>query len=141
MTTTAPGDGMATALPRLAAAASFLAGLTTQDFARVGAALAGDARLRALLPAGTREWAGAEVVAGRFRSWFGDTDDFEPVDAALAEIGGRLGMRWRLRLRAARLGRGWFTVEQQVYADTDGGGRIVRLDLLCTGYRPEAGDD
>jgi hypothetical protein len=52
-----------------------------------------------------------------------------------------LHLHWRLRLRAERLGAGWFTVEQQVYADTDGSGRIVRLDLLCTGYRPEGDHD
>ena len=45
------------------------------------------------------------------------------------------------RLRAERLGAGWFTVEQQAYADTDEGGRIAQLDLLCTGYRPEGDDD
>lgn len=55
----------------------------------------------------------------------------------MGDVGGRLHMRWRLRLRAARLGSGWFTVEQQVYADADGSGRIARLDLLCTGYRAE----
>ena len=47
----------------------------------------------------------------------------------------------RVRLRAERLGAGWFTVEQQAYADTDDSGRIARLDLLCTGYRPEGGHD
>jgi hypothetical protein len=50
-------------------------------------------------------------------------------------------LHWRLRLRAVRLGAGWFTVEQQVYADTGESGRIVRLDLLCTGYRSEGGHD
>ena len=54
-------------------------------------------------------------------------------------MGGLLHLHWRLRLRAERLGAGWFTVEQQVYADTDESGRIARLDLLCTGYRPEGG--
>ena len=38
---------------------------------------------------------------------------------------------------AERLGDGWFIVEQQVYADAGDDGRIARLDLLCTGYRPE----
>jgi hypothetical protein len=51
-----------------------------------------------------------------------------------------LHLRWRLRLQAERLGPGWCTVEQQAYADTDGDGRIARLDLLCTGYRPEGTD-
>ena len=48
---------------------------------------------------------------------------------------------WRLRLRAERLGTGWFTVEQQAYADTDDSGRIAGLDLLCTGFRPEGDHD
>ncbi|MBV8941366.1 MAG: hypothetical protein JO240_06520, partial [Solirubrobacterales bacterium] len=68
---------------------------------------------------------------------FGNTQDYEVVDATVGEVGGRLYLRWRLRLQAVRLGEGWFTVEQQAYADTDDTGRIVRLDLLCTGYRSE----
>ena len=123
------------AVPQFALAGAFLEGLAAQDFAQLGGALATDACLRALLPAGLREWAGAEAIAGRFAGWFGDTEDFELVEATVGEVGGRLHLRWRVRLRAERLGAGWFTVEQQVYADTDGSGRIARLDLLCTGYR------
>jgi len=119
----------------------FVGGLAAQDFGELGGALAVDARLRALLPKGLREWTGAEAVAGQFARWFGDTGDFELVEATLGEVGGRLQLRWRLRLRAERLGAGWFTVEQQVYADADESGRIARLDLLCTGYRPEGDHD
>ena len=140
MTTTSHSHGAATAVPQFALAGSFLEGLAAQDFAQLGGALAAGARLRALLPRGLREWTGAEVIAGQFARWFGDTDDFELVEATVGEVGGRLHLHWRLRLRAERLGAGWFTVEQQVYADAADSGRIVRLDLLCTGYRPEAGD-
>ena len=122
-------------VPQFALAGAFLEGLAAQDFAQLSGALAADARLRALLPVGLKEWAGAETIAGRFAGWFGDTGDFELVDATVGEVGGRLHLRWRVRLRAERLGAGWFTVEQQVYADTDDSGRIARLDLLCTGYR------
>ena len=128
-------------MPQFALAGSFLEGLAVQDFARLGDALTADARLRALLPRGLREWAGAEVIAAQFASWFGGTEDFELVEATVGEIGGRLRLHWRLRLRAERLGTGWFTVEQQAYADTGDSGRIARLDLLCTGYRPEEDDD
>jgi hypothetical protein len=137
MTTTAPGHGAATAVPRFALAGSFLEGLAAQDFGQLGDALTADAHLRALLPSGLREWTGAEVIADRFAGWFGDTEDFELVNATIGEVGGRLHLHWRLRLRAARLAVGWFTVEQHAYADTGDGGRIARLDLLCTGYRPE----
>jgi hypothetical protein len=141
MTTTSHSHGAATAVPQFALAGSFLEGLAAQDFAQLGGALAAGARLRALLPRGLREWTGAEVIAGQFARWFGDTDDFELVEATVGEVGGRLHLHWRLRLRAERLGAGWFTVEQQVYADAADSGRIVRLDLLCTGYRPEGDHD
>ena len=141
MTTTPPNHSAATAVPQFALAGSFLEGLAAQDFARLGDALTGDVRLRALLPPGLREWTGAETIAEVFASWFGDTEDFELVEATVGEVGGRLHLHWRLRLRAERLGAGWFTVEQQAYADTDDSGRIARLDLLCTGYRPEGDHD
>jgi hypothetical protein len=139
MTTTR--DHRATAVPQREGAGAFLEGLAAQDFAQLGGALAAGARLRALLPSGLREWTGAEVIADRFARWFGDTQEFQLIDAAVGEVGGRLHLRWRDRLRAERLGPGWFTVEQQSYADTGEDGRIARLDLLCTGYLPEAGDD
>ncbi|HLM88336.1 MAG TPA: hypothetical protein VK284_04785 [Streptosporangiaceae bacterium] len=139
--TTPRNPGAVDVVPESAPAGSFVEGLAAQDFAELGGALAADARLRALLPSGPMEWTGAEVIADRFGRWFGDTEDFELVEATIGEVGGRLHLHWRLRLRAVRLGRGWFTVEQQAYADTDVSGRIARLDLLCTGYRPEGGHD
>ena len=141
MTTTVPHHSAATAAPQFALAGAFLGSLAVQDFAQLSGALAADARLCALLPSGLREWAGAGVIAGQFARWFGDTEDFELVEATVGEVGGRLHLHWRLRLQAERLGAGWFTVEQQVYADTADCGRIARLDLLCTGYRPEDGND
>jgi hypothetical protein len=141
MTTTAPNHSAARAVPQFALAGAFLESLAAQDFAGLGGALTAGARLRALLPAGLREWTGADVIAGVFTHWFGDTEEFELAEATVGEVGGRLHLHWRLRLRAGRLGSGWFTVEQQAYADTEANGPIARLDLLCTGYRPEGGHD
>jgi hypothetical protein len=138
MTTTPSGPGATTA-PRPALAGAFLQGLADQDFDALIGTLAADARLRALVPKGLREWTGGEEIAGQFARWFGDTRGFELVEATLGEVGGRLQLRWRLRLRAERLGAGWFTVEQQAYADAGEDGRIDRLDLVCSGYRPEGG--
>jgi hypothetical protein len=138
--TTARDPRTASVVTRYAPADEFLDRLAAQDFAQLGGTLAADASLRALLPSGLWEWAGAEAIAHRFARWFGDTEDFELVEAAVGDVGGRLHLHWQLRLRAERLGTGWFTVEQQVYADTDGG-RIARLDLLCTGYLPEGDHD
>jgi hypothetical protein len=139
MTTTAPSNDATPAAPQFAAAGAFLDSLAAQDFAGLGGALTTDARLRALVPSGLREWTGAQVIAVVFTRWFGDTEDFELAEATVGEVGGRLHLHWRLRMRAERLGSGWFTVEQQVYADTDASGPIARLDLLCTGYRTDGG--
>ena len=138
--TTTHGHSADSVVPHFARAGSLLAGLAAQDFGQFGGALAADARLRDLLPHGLREWTGAQEIADRFEGWFGDTLDFDLVEATVGEVGGRLHLHWRLRLRAERLGTGWFTVEQQAYAEAAADGRIVRLDLLCTGYRPEAGN-
>jgi hypothetical protein len=139
MTTTRDHSAAGVA-PQFACAGLFLAGLAAQEFARLGGALTADARMRGLLPSGFREWTGAEVIADRFARWFGDTEDFEFLESSTGQVGGLLHLHWRLRLRAERLGAGWFTVEQQAYAVIAEDGHIAQLDLLCTGYRPD-GDD
>jgi hypothetical protein len=138
--TTTRGDNATSAVARSDPGGALLEGLAAQDFTLVGDAFNDDASLRALLPSRVRECAGAKVIAEQFAKWFGDTDDFELVEASVRDVGGRLHLQWRLRLRADRLGAGWFTVEQQAYADAGDDGRIARLDLLCTGYRPERDD-
>lgn len=131
-TSTAPRS-----IPRFSVAGAFLEGLGAQDFDRLSSALSDDAHLRALVPRGLVEFDGAGDIGAAFTRWFGDTEQFELVDAVVGEVGSRLHLRWRLRLQAQRLGEGWFVVEQQAYADTDDDGRIRHISLLCTGYCPE----
>jgi hypothetical protein len=90
-----------------------------------------------MLPPGPMDWNGAEEVAGVFGSWFGDAEEFELVDAAVGEVGGRLHLSWRLRVRPAPfgIGDGWHVIEQQAYADA--ADTIDTLDLLCSGFRPD----
>lgn len=130
-----------TEVPRFSVAGAFLESLATRDFDRLGSALCDDVHLRALLPPGLFEWDGADDVKAAFVLWFGNANQFELVDAVVGEVGPRLHMRWRMRLRSERLGDGWFVVEQQSYADTDESDRIQRLSLLCSGYCPERADD
>jgi hypothetical protein len=139
--TTTRGHKAVSAVPRSECASAFLDSLAVQDFARLGGTLEADARMRALLPSGLREWAGAKAIANKFARWFGGTEDFELVEAAAGTVGDRLHLHWQLRLRAEWLGAGWFIVEQQAYADTGEDGHLARLDVLCTGYRSEADDD
>ena len=124
-------------MARWSVGGSFLEALAVRDYERMATTLGQDIRFRALLPPGPQQWQGAPLVAEAFRSWFGDADDFELVDATVGEVGGRLHLSWRIRLRPAPfgIGEGWHVIEQQAYADaTDS---IQSLDLLCSGFRPD----
>ena len=122
-----------------AAAGAFLEALARCDFAGLGRTVADEAAIQALVPRGLREWTGPLGVGEAFAGWFADLDDYELVEAVVGTVGGRLHLRWRARVRGERLGPGWFLVEQDLYADTDGAGRLDHLRLLCSGYCPEPG--
>ena len=119
----------------------FLEALATRDYQQMAATLSGDVRFRAMLPPGPMDWNGADEVAGVFTSWFGDAEDFELIDATVGEVGGRLHLSWRLRVRPAPfgIGDGWHVIEQQAYADA--AETIDSLDLLCSGFRPDRGSE
>lgn len=117
-----------------------LESLTTQDFGRLRRSLEPDVRMRALLPRGLRVLDGPDQVADKFAAWFGDTQEFQAVDATLGDVAGRIYLSWRVRLRADRLGPGWWIVEQHSYADCSERGRLRCIDLVCSGYRAERTD-
>ena len=122
---------------RWGAGGLFLEALANRDFQRMASTLAPLVRFRAMLPRGPQDWSGSETVTGVFSSWFGDADEFELIDATVGEVGGRLHLSWRLRVRPAPfgIGDGWHVIEQQVYADASD--RIDAIDLLCSGFRAD----
>jgi hypothetical protein len=126
---------------RWSAGGVFLEALANRDYARMAATLGSGVRLRAMLPPGPMDWEGPDAVSGVFSSWFGGAEDFELVDATVGEVGGRLHLSWRLRLRPAPfgIGEGWHVIEQQAYADA--GDTIESLDLLCSGFHREPGNE
>jgi hypothetical protein len=130
----------ATPNPQFAVAGSFLEALAAHDFDRLATALADDAALSALLPRGLVEWHGPAEITAAFNGWFGNVDEFEVVDASVGQVGARLQLRWRARVRGARWGDDAMLVEQHVYADTEASGRIKTMRLLCSGYCKEHGD-
>ena len=125
-------------LPRWSVGGVFLEALAQRDFSRLASTLGSNVRFRALLPPGPMEWQGPDAVTEAFRSWFGEPNEFELVDAVVGEIGQRLHLSWRLRVRPAPfgIGDGWHVIEQQAYADA--GVAIASLELLCSGFQPEA---
>jgi hypothetical protein len=115
----------------------FLDCIAVQDFEGLAASFSDEVRLRALLPGDIKEWEGPERVTATFVRWFGNTNDFELVDAAVDDLGSRVHMFWQARVRADRLGDGWFRVEQHAYAEIDDHDRIQHLWLACSGYLAE----
>jgi hypothetical protein len=115
----------------------FLEALAARDYQLLATTLAPSVRFRAMLPPGPMNWEGPAATADAFSSWFALADDFEVVDATVGEVGGRLHLSWRLRVRPAPfgIGAGWHVIEQHAYADTTD--TIQTLDLLCSGFQPE----
>jgi hypothetical protein len=116
--------------------AALVAALAEQDWARLGGALAPDVRMRALIPPGPVELSGADTAAARFAAWFGETDGLELVRSGSHEVGDRLHVFYRLRVK--RPGAPWTLIEQHLFCALDGG-RITALDLVCSGFRPADG--
>jgi hypothetical protein len=114
--------------------AVLVAALTARDFGRLAGTLAPGVRMRALIPPGPVELSGAEPAAARFASWFGESEGLELVHAGCDEVGDRLHVFYRLRVK--RPGDPWKLVEQHLFCALDEG-RITTLDLLCSGFRPD----
>lgn len=137
----APGTGSGTTVGRSTSIAlealgptarTWIGAIHAHDFAALEAVCAPNVAFRALVPSGLRE---AETRGGAVawvERWFGDTDSAEILDAADGTVADRTWFTYRFHLRKPA---GWRLIEQQVYA-TVVDGRIERLDLLCSGFRP-----
>jgi hypothetical protein len=114
--------------------AALVAALAARDFDRLAGVLAPDTRMRALIPPGPVELSGAEPAAARFASWFGDAEWLEVVRSGSHEVGDRLHVFYRFRVK--RSGNPSEVIEQHLFCAVDEG-NITALDLVCSGFRPE----
>jgi hypothetical protein len=119
-------------------AASIATAVARREGGRLGAALTGTVRLRALLPGGPVESHGRDAVVARFGGWFADFDSVELVDVAGEPVADRLLVHYRLTLR--RGPTRWACTQTLICKLT--GDRLATLDLLCSGFREinEMGD-
>jgi hypothetical protein len=113
----------------------FIAALAERDFARLARTLTPDVRMRALIPPGLVEVAGAEAATAKFELWFGDAEEFGLIRSGSDAVADRLHVFYRLRV--TKPGGMPKLVEQHLLCtlDTD---RIDSFDLVCTGFRPDA---
>ena len=113
-----------------------LEAIAERDFVRMADCFEPEATMRALLPSGSAEFHGAAQIVDRFREWFGDAEQFEVLDGTVGDVGNRLHIAWRLRMRLTpRVDDHWQVIEQHAYARANE--RIDALDLLCSGFVPE----
>jgi hypothetical protein len=144
----APYNGSMTKSQQLAAEANtpptmkwsvgglLLEALAERNFDHMSECFDPAATMRALLPYGPAEFQGAAQIAENFQSWFGHAEAFEVLDGTVGEVGDRLHLAWRLRLRPTPWGDdNWHVIEQQAYLRA--GERIDAIDLLCSGFMPD----
>jgi TusA-related sulfurtransferase len=110
----------------------FLDRLAARDFEGLAASLAPAARLRTLVPAGSREYRGRARAVGRFVDWFDDATRFELVAPQIAPAADRWLVAFRIDLD---MEGGRYLVEQHLFCDLGVEG-IDRIDLLCSGFLP-----
>src|SRR3954451_1848948 len=78
-----------------------LEALARRDFTQMTDCFEPAATMRALLPRGLAECQGATQIVDKVQSWFGAAEEFEVLDGTVGEVGGRVHVAWRLRLRPA----------------------------------------
>lgn len=113
-----------------------LEALAARDFDHLPDCFEADANMRAMLPSGPTEFRGAAQIVENLRIWFGGAHEFEVLDGAVSDVGGRPHVTWRLRMHPTPWGDdAWHVIEQQAYLQA--GERIASIDLLCSGFQPE----
>jgi SnoaL-like protein len=114
---------------------ALITALAQRDFPRLANTLTPDVRMRALIPPGPIEVSGAEAAAARFASWFADAEELELIRSGSDTVSDRLHVFYRLRVK--KPGDSTKIVEQHLLCAFDDD-RITALDLVCSGFRPDA---
>jgi hypothetical protein len=117
----------------------FVRALAQKDEAGLRAALARDVRFRALTPGQAWEADSQDAVIDiLLGSWFEQTDQIEElVSHDVREVVDKIAIRYCLNVRNAD---GLFLVEQQGYLILADDGRIADAAIVCSGFRPIAGE-
>lgn len=114
-------------------AGRLLEAFSSRDYLAMAACVAPTAHMRGLVPSGSFEITGDDIVA-RFRSWFGGWSDFDVIDATIGSVGPRAYVRWRVRVIGET---GPMVAEQHLFLT--GSEDVESLDLMCSGFQREGG--
>jgi len=111
----------------------FVDALARQAWEDLAACLDDSLRFRALIPSGLRTADDRVSALSYFQKWFGDADQLVLVTSEVLAMHDRLHVTYRFRAHEDQ----WYIVEQQAYCVVQEG-HIEQMDLLCSGFRPEA---
>lgn len=117
-----------------AVAEEFIGALTQRDLERLEACFQPEARLRALIPSGPEERLGSATIAAQFIDWFRQASDLQIIEQMTDTISDRLHIRYRFRETYSDGDTD--VIQQDAFCDIKGG-RILGMDLVCSGHRPE----
>jgi hypothetical protein len=106
--------------------------LARQAWQELAACLDDAVQFRALIPSGLRTADDRASAASYFQKWFGDADELVLITSLVQPMHDRLHITYRFRAHEDQ----WYIVEQQAYCIVQDG-HIKRIDLLCSGFRPE----
>lgn len=115
-------------------AQAFLDALASHDFDALHATLDSSVQFRALVPGESVSVTAADDAVACYRRWFGDKTDIEVIDRRVTVLVDRVRIEFSARVKKNGQPH---KVTQTLCGDIEGG-RFATLDLLCSGFRPEA---
>jgi hypothetical protein len=115
-----------------AIAERFIEALHRQAWDELATCFHEDVRFSALIPPGLRTATERATATNYLRQWFGDADQLLLLSSRVEPIEDRWHLHYRFRAHEDR----WYIVEQHAFF-TLRDGEIDRMDLLCSGFRPD----
>jgi hypothetical protein len=83
-----------------------------------------------------RNATGRAPAAGCIQAWFGEPDQLAHLSSDVRMIEDRLHVSYRFRAHKDQ----WYLIEQQASCSVERE-KVTQIDLLCSGFRPEAPSD
>lgn len=126
----------ATEKEAVSACEAFVAALADRDFEKLEACLQPQVRFRALVPSGLKERSGSAAAAAQLQAWFSEADRMQLLQKDVHPVSQRIHVSYRFREHYSD--GETEVIEQHVFCDVREG-RIESIDILCSGFLPEAG--
>jgi hypothetical protein len=114
-------------------AVRFISALQQQAWAELAGCFHEQVQFNALIPPGLRTARERGDAANYLKQWFGDADALVLLSSIVEAVEDRWHISYRFRAHEDR----WYVVEQHAYC-TVRDGQIDRMDLLCSGFRPDS---